>query len=128
MTYWSGESPASRVPQTDPRSAKRMLGLAGSLLVFTGFWHALEWLMGGRNKDTLRLIPFGLIYLVLGYLIVTFTGGSIVAIIALVVTAIGLVGALVIRKTAQIRPWVIWTFIIIDVIIIAALGFSFLNS
>lgn len=105
-----------------------MLGLAGSLLVFTGFWHALEWLMGGRNKDTLRLIPFGLIYLVLGYLIVTFTGGSIVAIIALVVTAIGLVGALVIRKTAQIRPWVIWTFIIIDVIIIAALGFSFLNS
>jgi len=105
-----------------------MLGLAGSLLVFTGFWHALEWLMGGRNKDTLRLIPFGLIYILLGYLIVTFTGGSVVAIIALVVTAIGLVSALVIRKTAQIRPWVVWAFIIIDVIIIAALGFSFLNS
>jgi len=105
-----------------------MMGLAGSLLVFTGFWHALEWLMGGRNKDTLRLIPFGIIYIVLGYLIVTFTGGSIVAIIALVVTAIGLVGALVTRKTAQVRPWVTWVFIIIDVTIIGALGLSFLNT
>jgi len=105
-----------------------MMGLAGSLLVFTGFWHALEWLMGGRNKDTLLLIPFGLIYIVLGYLIVTFTGGSTVVIVALVVTAIGLIGALVTRKTTQVRPWVTWVFIIIDVIIIAALGMSFLNS
>jgi len=98
------------------------MGLAGALLVFTGFWHALEWLMGGRNKDTLRLIPFGIIYIVLGYLIVTFTGGNTVVIIALVVTAIGLIGALVTRKTAQVRPWVTWVFILIDIVIIASLG------
>ena len=36
------------------------MGSGGALLVFTGFRHALEWLMGGRNKDTLRLIPFGI--------------------------------------------------------------------
>ena len=103
------------------------MGLAGALLVFTGFWHALEWLMGGRNKDTLRLIPFGIIYIVLGYLIVTFTGGNAVAIVALVVTAIGLIGALVTRKTAQVRPWVTWVFVIIDVVIIASIALYFLT-
>jgi len=102
------------------------MGLAGALLVFTGFWHALEWLMGGRNKDTLRLIPLGIIYIVLGYLIVTFTGGNTVAIVALVVTAIGLIGALVTRKTAQVRPWVTWVFVIIDIVIIASLALYFL--
>ena len=103
------------------------MGLAGALLVFTGFWHALEWLMGGRNKDTLRLIPFGIIYIVLGYLIVTFTGGNTVAIVALVVTAIGLIGALVTRKTAQVRPWVTWVFVIIDIVIIASIALYFLT-
>jgi len=98
-----------------------MLGLAGSLLVFTGLWHMLEWMMGGRNKDTLRLIPFGFIYLVLGFLIVTFRGGQTVLVIALVIASIGLIGALLTRKTAQVRPWVTWLFIIIDAIIIAAL-------
>jgi len=104
------------------------MGLAGSLLVFTGFWHALEWLMGGRNKDTLRLIPVGLIYIVLGYLIVTFTGGTTVVIVALIFTLIGLIGALVTRKTAQVRPWVTWVFIIIDLVIIAALAMYFLGN
>jgi len=103
------------------------MGLAGALLVFTGFWHALEWLMGGRNKDTLRLIPAGIIYIVLGYLIVTFTGGSIVIPIALFVTAIGLVVALLTRKTAQVRAWVTWVFIVIDIAIIALLGFTLLG-
>jgi len=101
-----------------------MIGLAGSLLVFTGLWHALEWLMGGRNKDTVRLIPFGIIYVVLGFLIVTFRGGQIVLIVALVITLIGLVGAFMTRKTSQVRPWVSWVFIALDVIIIAGLGLA----
>jgi len=103
-----------------------MLGLAGSLLVFTGCWHAFEWLMGGRNKDTVRLIPFGIIYIVLGYLIVTFKGGSTVQIIALVVALIGLIGALVTRKSAQVRQWVTWVFILIDIVIIGALAMALL--
>ena len=103
------------------------MGLAGALLVFTGFWHALEWLMGGRNKDTLILIPFGIIYIVLGYLIVTFTGGNIVAIVALVIVVIGLIAAIVTRKTTLVRPWVMWVFIIIDVIIIASIAFVLLR-
>ena len=104
-----------------------MLGLAGSLLVFTGVWHVLEWLMGGRNKDTLRLIPFGIVYVVLGYLIVTFRGGSIVHVIALLVTVAGLIGALVTRKTAQVRPWVTLVFIMIDIIIIIGLAVALIG-
>ena len=36
-------------------------GLAGGLLVFTGIWHATEFLMGGRTADTRRLIPVGIV-------------------------------------------------------------------
>lgn len=97
------------------------MGLAGPLLIFTGLWHALEWLMGGRNKDTLRLIPFGILYAILGYLIVTFQGGQLVLIAALIVTCIGISAAYMMRKTAQIRPWVTWAFILIDVAVIAGL-------
>jgi len=81
-----------------------MMGIAGSLLVFTGFWHAFEWMMGGRNKDTVRLVPIGIIYAILGFMIVNFRGGQTVLVIALVITLIGLIGALLTRKTAQIRP------------------------
>jgi len=91
-----------------------MTGLAGALLVFTGFWHAFEWMMGGRNKDTVRLIPFGVVYVVLGFMIVTFRGGQTVLVISLVIALIGLVSALLLRKSAQIRSWVTWVFIIID--------------
>ncbi len=104
-----------------------MLGLAGSLLVFTGIWHALEWLMGGRNKDTLRLIPFGIIYVVLGYLIVTFSGGSVVPAVALVITVIGLVAALAMRKNSKVRHWVMLVFIVIDVLIVASLALALIS-
>ncbi len=104
-----------------------MMGLAGSLLVFTGLWHAFEWMMGGRNKDTVRLIPFGIIYVVLGFLIVTFRGGQTVLIVAAVVTLIGLVGAFLTRKTAQVRGWVTWVFIIIDVVILVGLVLALLG-
>jgi len=103
------------------------LGIAGGLLVFTGLWHAFEWMMGGRNKDTLRLIPFGLAYLTLGYLIVTGAAGMIVLLIALSLTCVGLVGALMTRRTAAVRPWVTWAFIMIDVVIILALLLSLLG-
>lgn len=97
------------------------LGIAGGLLVFTGIWHAFEWMMGGRNKDTLRLIPFGLAYAVLGCLIVISTGGMLVVLIALGLTCLGLVGAFMTRKTAAVRLWVTLSFIALDVAIIIAL-------
>ena len=102
------------------------MGLAGSLLVFTGLWHALEWLMSERNKDTARLIPFGIIYIILGYLIVTLTGGNIVLGIALIITTIGLILAYKQRNVLAIRQWVIWAFIIIDALIIIGILSSFL--
>lgn len=98
-----------------------MMGLATGLLVFTGFWHMTEWLMGGRNRDTLRLIPFGAIYLVLGYLIAVGQAGLITLIIALVITCIGISAAFMMRNTSQIRRWVTWAFILIDAGIIAGL-------
>lgn len=96
-------------------------GIAGALLVFTGIWHAVEWLMYGRNRDTLRLIPIGLAYLLLGYLIVMGIGGWTVPLVALVLTSAGLAGAVITRRTAQVPGWVTWAFILIDVAIIAGL-------
>ncbi len=97
------------------------MGLAGSLLVFTGLWHALEWLMGGRNRDTMRLIPVGLIYTVLGFLIVTFQGLPVVLWVALFAVGTGLSAAFTLRNTLEIRPWVLWSFIAIDLAILAGL-------
>lgn len=103
-----------------------MAGVAGGLLVFTGLWHMFEWMMGGRNRDTLRLIVPGLIYVVLGYLIVNFIGGQIVLWTAMLITAGGMTAALIIRKTAQVRPWVLWAFILIDVVIVLCLAATLL--
>jgi hypothetical protein len=103
------------------------MGLAGSLFVFTGFWHAFEWMMGGRNRDTLALIPFGIVYVILGYLIVTFTGGIVVPIIALVITIAGLsIGFMALRET-KVRTWVMWIFIGLDILIILGLVIGLLS-
>lgn len=98
-----------------------MAGLAGALLVFTGIWHIFEWWMHERNPDTKRLVPVGILYAVLGYLIVTQTGGKIVLLVALVLTAIGMTAAFILRNTAQMRLWVTWSFIGIDLVIVVAL-------
>ena len=103
------------------------MGLAGSLLVFTGFWHAFEWMMGGRNRDTLALIPFGIAYIVLGYLIVTFTGGIAVPIIALVIVIAGLSLGFMTRRESEVRPWVMWIFIGVDILIIFGLVIGLLS-
>lgn len=96
-------------------------GIAGALLVFTGFWHATEWMMDGRRRDTWALVPVGLIYLLLGGYIVATNGSEIALIIALVVVALVGVMAFIKRKQLQIRPWVIRVFIGIDIVIILLL-------
>lgn len=96
-------------------------GIAGGLLVFTGIWHATEWMMDGRRRDTWRLVPFGLIYLLLGILIVGGMGGAITQIVAAILAAFGGVAAFTIRDTAEVRKWVTWSFIVIDLVIVVAL-------
>ena len=96
--------------------------MAGGLLVMTGIWHATEFLMDGWRRDTRRLIPIGLAYLLLGYLLVTHTGGMIVHLAALVLATAGMVVAFRMRHTFDIRRWVIWTFIILDAAIIFGLA------
>ena len=96
-------------------------GLAGALLVFTGFWHATEFLMDGRRSDTLRLVPVGLLYILLGWWIVTSFGGSVVQIIALLLTGAGGAIAFLKRDEFEVRKWVTWAFILIDAIIVLAL-------
>lgn len=98
-----------------------MIGLAGSLLVFTGIWHALEWAMGGRNRDTWRLVPVGLVYLLLGCLLVTLQYLPWSAWVALAVTLAGMAAAFTFRNTKRVRMWVTWTFIVIDAVIVIAL-------
>ncbi len=103
-----------------------MAGVAAALLVFTGIWHMTEWMMGGRNRDTLRLVPVGVAYAVLGWWIALGTGGWGVQLLALGLTAAGLTGAVLTRNTAAVRPWVTWAFVLIDAVIILALAISLL--
>ncbi|NNK15900.1 MAG: hypothetical protein HKP51_03225 [Sulfitobacter sp.] len=96
-------------------------GIAGGLLVFTGIWHATEWIMDGRRRDTWQLVPVGLVYLLLGCLLVMGTGDIIVQIIALVLVAAGATAAYTRRNQFEIRKWVMVTFILVDVVIVLAL-------
>ena len=103
-------------------------GLSGGLLVFTGFWHVTEWLMDGRRRDTLLLVPAGLIYLVLGYLLVTITGGTATVIAALILPALGGTFAYLNLGKMVVRRWVLWAFILLDVIIVLALLMALMSS
>lgn len=98
-----------------------MMGIAGALLVFTGIWHAFEWAMHGRNKDTARLVPVGILYAALGWMIVTLRFDPIPAWIALALTTLGLIAAYSLKDTSDVPKWVSWAFIVIDAAIIAAL-------
>ncbi|MEM7399406.1 MAG: hypothetical protein AAF354_10735 [Pseudomonadota bacterium] len=96
-------------------------GIAGGLLVFTGMWHATEWLMDGRRRDTWRLVPIGIVYFMLGCLLVTDYGGKITQVIALAAVTIGGSIAFLRRDQFEIRRWVTVTYILIDLVIILAL-------
>lgn len=103
-------------------------GIAGGLLVFTGFWRATEWLMDGRRQDTWMLVPVGLVYMSLGALIVISVGGLITQIVALLAGLAGGAGAYIRRHDFTIRKWVIWTFIVIDVLIVISLIIAMLST
>lgn len=98
------------------------MGLAGSLLIFTGIWHGFEWAMHGRNRDTARLIPVGIVYIALGWCIIAQQFLPTAAWIALVLTTLGMCAAVVIRNTADIPKWVTYTFIVIDIVIVVSLS------
>ena len=102
-------------------------GIAGGLLVFTGVWHATEWLMDGRRRDTLLLVPAGLIYLVLGYLLVTVSGGATTMIAAILLPALGGLYAFMNLGKTDVRPWVTRAFILLDVIIVLVLILAMLR-
>ncbi|MEX3015481.1 hypothetical protein [Gymnodinialimonas hymeniacidonis] len=102
-------------------------GIAGGLLVFTGIWHATEWMMDGRRPDTWRLVPVGLVYLLLGCLLVLGTGGMITQIIALLAAGMGGTIAFLNRDRFSIRKWVTWAFILVDVVIVLALVAALLS-
>ncbi|WP_421701083.1 hypothetical protein [Aliiroseovarius sp.] len=102
-------------------------GIAGGLLVFTGLWHATEWMMDGRRRDTWALVPVGLVYALLGCLVVMGAGGMVAQGVALVAVAAGGSLAFMRRNQFEIRKWVTWTFIVIDIFIVAALLVSLLG-
>lgn len=102
-------------------------GFAGALLVFTGVWRSTEWMMDGRRRDTWALVPVGLAFLVFGYLIVMSVGGTIPKIAALLAVAAG-GGLLFVRRARlEIRRWVIWTFIALDIFAALLLALAILG-
>ena len=101
-------------------------GIAGGLLVFTGIWHATEWMMDGRRRDTWALVPFGLVYLMLGCLIVASIGGTVAQAVGLLTAAFGGSIAFLRRDQMKIRRWVTRALILIDVIIVLCLAIAIL--
>lgn len=125
MMFWPGVLRECPAKTTDPTECTlegngMTAGIAGALLVFTGCWHVFEWMMSSRNRDTLRLIPFGIVYLVLGWLIINIIGGWLTLVATIAIAGAGAALAFSVRNTADIRKWVLWVFIVIDVIIILA--------
>lgn len=98
-----------------------LMGAAVGLLVFAGLWRTFEWIVHGRTPGSTRLIPGGLIYLILGVLIALGTGGTITAWVALVVALASLIASFVTRNRSQVRHWVMWLLIIIDAAIVSSL-------
>lgn len=92
-------------------------GIAAGLLVFTGVWHATEWMMDGRRRDKWLLVPFGAIYLLLGYLLMMGISGMILQVAALAAVALGGSIAFLKRERLDIRKWVVWVFVATDVLI-----------
>jgi hypothetical protein len=97
------------------------LGLAAALLVFTGVWHLFEWAVHGVNADTVRLVPFGIIYTLFGALLAAGVAEAPVGVLALLVTAAGMTAAYLTRMQLQIGAGVLWGFILIDVVIVLSL-------
>lgn len=102
-------------------------GIAGALLVFTGIWHATEWMMDGPRRDTGALVPVGLFYLLLGVLLVLSVGGVLTQAVALVaVVGFGIMAVLGLGRF-EIRRWVTWVFIAIDAVVALALGMALIG-
>ncbi|MBX3594615.1 hypothetical protein [Sphingomonas sp.] len=97
------------------------MGLAAALLVFTGIWHMTEWVMDRRTADTLRLVPVGAVYALLGVLIALNLGGGIAGVVALLAVMAGMGAAFVMRRRLAVRRWVVWAFIGVDAVIVIAL-------
>ena len=98
-----------------------LMGAAAGLFVFAGLWRTFEWIVHGRNRDSVRLIPGGVIYLILGLLIVLGTAGAIIGWVALVVALASLAGSFLMRNRTQVRRWVMWALILIDAAIVSSL-------
>jgi len=77
--------------------------------------------MHGRNRDTARLVPVGVLNALMGWFIVTGQFMPWIAWTALVLTSVGMVAAYTMRRTAAFPKWVLWTFILIDACIILGL-------
>jgi hypothetical protein len=100
-------------------AAPRSLMLAGRILVLTGILHCLGWLVSGWSFDTARLIPFGVVYAVLGCLLML--GHLRARYVALAVTLIGATAASITMNTAAVALWFTGVLIAIDVVVLALL-------
>ena len=95
------------------------------LLLVTGILHVAAFAIHEANPDTMRLIPFGVVYCVLGALIRF--GHQAARTWSLIVVAIGLCGALI-TFGGDIPTWLQISFIVIDLAILFFLGWARLNG
>lgn len=104
------------------------MGIAAFLLTFTGIWHLTEFLMDRESTGAKKMIPAGAIYLALGILIALGIGGTVMAVVALVLVIVGLTLGYINRNQLDVRTWVFRTMLVIDVLIILVIILALIGN
>ena len=106
-------------------SGGKMLAIAAILFIITALLHIAIPFIYGRGQDTIGIAVYGVIYLVIGGLLLT-TAAGWVPFVALILTAIGAAAAFVQRNANQKLLTFTWIFIAIDAFIILLLVLNWL--
>ena len=102
-----------------------MLTIAAILFIITAILHIAMPFIYGRGQDTIGIAVYGVIYLVLGVLLLTTSAGW-APIGALILTAIGGTAAFIQRNANPKLLTFTWIFIAIDAVIILLLVLNWL--
>ncbi|MCY6383256.1 hypothetical protein [Hoeflea prorocentri] len=98
------------------------LKLAGQLLVVSGLLHFLAWTIDGWSDETVRHIPFGAAYIVLGAALIYRIRW--IRYLAFIITLIGALSAYMTAGPFSASAWLTWLFIAFDLVILALIAIS----
>lgn len=90
------------------------MGIAAFLLVFLGVWNATEFLMDRRSTGARKLVPSGIVLLLLGILVAAGLAGTALAAVALLAVLASLGYLVANRRAINIRRWVLVALVLLE--------------